>query len=303
MEASASNLLAALVNGSLVILATWRAKVFANRGFELRPVPTAVPPCASGKQIFHRDAQPRDAALDLRGVAGEFLAERQRRRILGVGAPDLDDLGKRLLLVAQRAMQFGECRNQIGDDAARCGDMHRGRKRVVRRLTHVDVIVRMNRLLGAKLAAEHLVGAVGDHLVHVHVALRARTGLPDHQREIVVELAFDYFLGCADDGAGAARIELAELAIGLRGRKLHDAECMDDRDRHAVVADLEILPRAFGLRAPIAVGGNVDRTEAVGLAAGLCLGGDRRSSHHAFRGCLPLRHQNVARRGNATASA
>src|SRR5216684_652230 len=47
LEASASNLLGALVNGSLVILATCFANVFANFGFELRPVPTAVPPCAS----------------------------------------------------------------------------------------------------------------------------------------------------------------------------------------------------------------------------------------------------------------
>ena len=33
-------------------------------------------------------------------------------------------------------------------------DVHRGRERVVRRLAHVDVIVGMNRLLGAELAAE-----------------------------------------------------------------------------------------------------------------------------------------------------
>ena len=73
----------------------------------------------------------------------------------------------------------------------------------------------MNRLLGAELAAEQLVGAVGDHLVEVHVGLGAGAGLPDHQRKLVVELAVDHLARRADDGAGAARIEQAEFAIGF----------------------------------------------------------------------------------------
>jgi hypothetical protein len=44
------------------------------------------------------------------------------------------------------------------------------------------------RLLAA-LAAEQLGGAVGDHLVGVHVGLGAGAGLPDDEREVVVELA------------------------------------------------------------------------------------------------------------------
>ncbi|MHC2439591.1 hypothetical protein ACVMB0_006966 [Bradyrhizobium sp. USDA 4451] len=291
MEASASNLFAALVNGSLVISATCFAKALANSGFELRPGADGGAALRQRKQLLHGDVQARDAALDLRGVAGEFLAERQRCRVLGMRASDLHDLGERLLLPVQRLMQLGERGNQVGDDAA-CGrDMHRGRKRVVRGLAHVDMIVRMDRLLGAELAAEHLVGAVGDHLVDVHVGLRAGAGLPDDQRKMIVELAVDHFLRCAGNGVGAARIELAEFAIGLGGRELHHGKRVDDRDRHPVVADFEILPRAFGLRAPVAVGGNVDRAEAVGLAAGGGVGCCGRLSH----GCSPLRHQNVAR--------
>ena len=82
----------------------------------------------------------------------------------------------------------------------------------------------MNRLLGAELAAEQFVGAVGDHLVEVHVGLRAGAGLPDHQREMIVELAVDHLARGADDGAGAALVEQAKLAIGFRRRKLDDAE-------------------------------------------------------------------------------
>ncbi len=79
-------------------------------------------------QILHRRAQPRDAALDLRGVTGEFLTERQRRRILRMGSTDLDDLGEGFFLLAQLAMQLLQGRNQVGKDACRGGDMHRGRK-------------------------------------------------------------------------------------------------------------------------------------------------------------------------------
>ena len=45
-------------------------------------------------------------------------------------------------------------------DTFRDRDVHRGRERVVRRLRHVDVIVRMDRCLRTHLAAEDLDGAV-----------------------------------------------------------------------------------------------------------------------------------------------
>src|SRR4029077_18251710 len=47
-EASASNLLPALTNGSPVMPATVLANSLAKRRSALSPVPTAVPPCASG---------------------------------------------------------------------------------------------------------------------------------------------------------------------------------------------------------------------------------------------------------------
>ena len=43
-------------------------------------------------------------------------------------------------------------------------------------------------VLRAELAAEQLDGAVADHLVDVHVGLGAGAGLPDVEREMLVEL-------------------------------------------------------------------------------------------------------------------
>jgi len=62
---------------------------------------------------------------------------------------------------------------------------------IVRALAHIDVIVGVHRHLAAHLPAQDLDGAVGDHLVHVHVSLSARTRLPHDQREVIVQLAGD----------------------------------------------------------------------------------------------------------------
>ena len=121
--------------------------------------------------------------------------------------------------------------------------------------------------LNEVIAKQH-VGAVGDHLVEVHVALGARAGLPHHQGKVVVELALDHLARGADDRVRPARVDEAELAIGLGCGQLDDAERMHERNRHAVFPNTEILPGALGLRAPIAVGGDLDRTKAVGLDPG-----------------------------------
>src|SRR5665213_1821684 len=148
----------------------------------------------------------------------------------------------------------------------------------------------MNRLLGAELAAQQFVGAVGDHLIQIHVGLGAGSGLPHHQRKLIVELAVDHLARGADDGAGPALVEQTQFAVGFGGGELDDAERANDRHRHPVMADAEILPRTFGLRAPVPVGGNLDRTETVGLGAGgwgsRCRG---RAGHPSYPLCKAAR--------------
>ncbi len=78
-------------------------------------------------------------------------------------------------------------------------DVHGRGERVVRRLRHVDVIVGMDRLLRSHLAAGNFDRAVGDDLVHVHVGLGAAAGLPDAERELIIQLAGDDFVGRLDD--------------------------------------------------------------------------------------------------------
>lgn len=60
---------------------------------------------------------------------------------------------------------------------------------VIRRLPHVDVIVRVHGLLASKLTPQHLNRTVCNDFVDVHVGLSARTGLPDDKGEVVRQLA------------------------------------------------------------------------------------------------------------------
>ena len=153
-------------------------------------------------------------------------------------------------------------------DFLRGRDMHGGRETVVRRLAHVDVIVGMDRRFRAEFLAELLVGAVGDHLVDVHVGLGAGAGLPDKKREMIVELAVDDLLRGLHDRLAAPAVERSKLEIGFRRRALDDGERSDKRARHALLADAEIAARALGLRPPIAVGRHFDGPKRVGFGAG-----------------------------------
>lgn len=54
-------------------------------------------------------------------------------------------------------------------------------------LAHVDVIIRMDRYFTSQLTSECLIGSVTDDLINIHVSLSSRSGLPDHQREVIIE--------------------------------------------------------------------------------------------------------------------
>ena len=117
---------------------------------------------ALGELHQHRQGhlQALDAVLDLLGIAGKLLAERHGRGVLGVRAADLDDVGPRLRLGIEGAVQMLQCREQPTRHLLGTGDVHGGRERIVRRLAHVHVIIGMDRLLRALLTTEHLDAAI-----------------------------------------------------------------------------------------------------------------------------------------------
>src|SRR5262249_48921028 len=63
-------------------------------------------------------------------------------------------------------------------------------------------------------------------------------------------------------------IDQLERPVHLGGGALDDSQRADQRPRHPLGADPEVLDRALGLRAPIAIGRHLDRAEGVGLGPG-----------------------------------
>ena len=124
----------------------------------------------------------------------------------------------------------------------------------------VHVVVGMDRLLRTHHSAGELDGAIGDHLIGVHVGLRARSGLEHHQRKLAVQLPVDHLLGRPDDQVDLVARQLAQFAVSQRGAFLEDAERADHRPAPAVAlhADREVAMRPLRLCAPQMVRRNFD---------------------------------------------
>ncbi len=146
------------------------------------------------------------AVVEKLDPAGDLLAERERGRVHQVRPADLDDVSKRRGLLRQGrsgALRTDGIRRAAERRHGR--DVHRGRKHVVGRLAHVDMVVGMDLAAHAALAAQELAGAVGDDLVQVHVRLGAAARLPDDQGKLGVVPAGDHLVGGRDDRPGRSR--------------------------------------------------------------------------------------------------
>src|SRR5690606_491159 len=160
-----------------------------------------------------------------------------------VGAAGLDDLGELLGLALQGRREGVERGEQVVDDGGRGGDVDRGREHVVGGLRGVDVVV------GVDAAPEQRARDVRDDLVGVHVRRRARAGLEDVDREVLVVLAGDDLLGGLGDGPREVLLEDPELGVGERGGALDLREGSDVVPRQARAGDGEVLHRALRLGA------------------------------------------------------
>ncbi len=150
-------------------------------------------------QVRQRLLDVPQAVVEQLDPAGDLLAEGQGGCVHQVRAADLDDRIEGFGLVRERLSQLFHRRDQPGFHGLDGRDVHRRGEDVVGRLAHVDVVVRVDLALHPALAAHQLAGAVGDHLVDVHVRLGAAARLPDDQRELAVVLTGDHLVGRRDD--------------------------------------------------------------------------------------------------------
>lgn len=183
-----------------------------------------------------------------------------------MGATGFDDAVELGLLGFEFGVKGLKGRDQVLLDGFERRDVHRGRDHVVARLAVVDVVVRVDDAV-ADLRARDLGGAVGDDLVCVHVRRGAGACLEHVDRELVVVVAGDDFVGGSDDRVGGVVIDEAQIAVGLRGGLLDDAERADEPAAHRDPRDGEVLDGALGLCAPVGVRRYLHLSEAVLLRA------------------------------------
>ena len=209
-----------------------------------------------------------DALGNLMRVATKFLTEGQRGRILSVGTANFDDVFELFRLRSQSSVEFAQTREQYVTCVHTDCDVHCGREGVVRRLTHVAVVVRVNGRFRCQLTAEDFNSAVRDHFVRVHVRLCARASLPNNEREVVVEFSFDDFGRGLLDRFGQGCVQIAKAFVDDCRSFFDHAECTDHRHGLTFPTNWEVHDRTLGLCAPVFVCGDFKRAEAVGFGAG-----------------------------------
>ena len=73
------------------------------------------------------------------------------------------------------------------------------------------MIIWVDGCFGSEFAAEETDSSIGNDFVDVHVELSAGTGLPDYEREVIVQFAFRDFLGSGLDCLGDFLVETVLL--------------------------------------------------------------------------------------------
>ncbi len=107
----------------------------------------------------------------------------------------------------------------------------------------------MHRRVRAARAAENLVGAVGEHLVTVHVVAGARAGLIHIDDELIAVLAAEHLVRRLHDRVGEPAFEPSGLLVGQRGGALDPDHGIDERGQRPESRDRKVLHGAQRLDA------------------------------------------------------
>ena len=184
--------------------------------------------------------------------SGDLLGEPDRGCVLQVGPSAFQDISIFRFQPAQCFRQFLQCGKHPFLDGHGRGNMQCRGKRVVGGLAHIYVIVGVEQLL-----PRDLIAPVCEHLVHIHVALGAASGLPYHQGKVLLQGAgADFFRRRADRGAFLFSHPVRpQLPVCPGCRCLQHGESMDDFLRHRFLppADRKIVPASLCLGTPVPV--------------------------------------------------
>jgi hypothetical protein len=125
------------------------------------------------------------------------------------------------------------------------------------------VVVGVNRRLAPQRRAGDLAAAVRDHLIHIHVELRAAARHPHVQREHFVMLAGENLVADLNDQIVVFLVEPLAGMVGIGGGFLQRGIAGDHFTGDQIFADAEVLKGALGLRTPEFVSRNIYFAEAI----------------------------------------
>ena len=158
------------------------------------------------------------ALAHLRRIAAELLSERDGHGIHQMRSTGLDHVVELGRLRLKRVRQTLQRRQEIVRDLVECREVHCRGKDVVRRLTHVHVVVRMDVFAGQG----------GDDLVRVHVRRCAGARLEDVDRKLIVELTRGDAVSGLRDPLRLLFLEEPQLCVDARRCSLDASEPAGD---------------------------------------------------------------------------
>ncbi len=205
-------------------------------------------------------------AVEGLGVGAHLAPQRGEHGVLVLRAPDLDDVGELLLLLLEGLLQGDDLLFQPVQERDR-RQAQRGGEGVVGALVEVDVVQRRDAVVGAERLAEQLQGAVGQHLVDVHVGAGAGAALQAVDDDLGRERAFGQLAAGVLDGVrlGVVAGPRSERAVGARAGELDHAEGARELRVYRLARQREVLERALGVRAVQALRRHGDLAEQVAL--------------------------------------
>ena len=154
---------------------------------------------------------------------------------------------KALALSLQFFVKQLKSRKELISDFQKSGHMNRRGNHVIARLSQVHVIVGVYRRFPSPFSGQEFVGPARNHLVDIHIGGRPRAGLEHIHNELIIELAFQNFLGRGHDALAEAGVEKPEFRIHLRRMFLDQSNGPNEGGGKLQGADGEVLPGALGL--------------------------------------------------------
>ena len=103
------------------------------------------------------------------------------------------------------------------------------------------------------------------HFIHVHIALRAGAGLPDHQRKLIIQFSCQDLIAYFADEFTLDIIEHTQLIVGDGSCFFQISESTDDLLRHPVdvLRNGKIHDAALGLCAVVCISRNLNSSHGV----------------------------------------